>query len=68
MAQALTFPLLKNKEIIEVMKEIGISITEENLSHPEKDKEQIRSENNKIIFVRNKLAKITQLTEKFWTI
>lgn len=40
--QAYSFPLLKPPEIVEVLKEIGISITEENLMHPEKDREQIR--------------------------
>ena len=34
--QAYSFPLLKTNEIVLTLKEIGIPVMEENLSHPEK--------------------------------
>ena len=40
--QTYSFPNLKTHDIILCLKELGINVSEDDLSHPEKDKEQIR--------------------------
>lgn len=42
MKQVYSFPILKTSDIILCLNELGILVTEEELSHPEKNKEQIR--------------------------